>query len=143
MSTRRKGTCCADTSLRVCSRSSCGKGSSCRAVINAGNATLTPAGTPDFSAGEFSGEAHYLLFTGMGTRSGWIYPVSGHDTSTLTIDLEGDDLAGVTDGDPFEVLLSNLLTKYLWRFALPLQLHNQLFRHVILYLTRINGLLFC
>lgn len=73
-------------------------------VINGGAATVTAAGMPAFTAGEFTTEKHYLRFTGNGARSGWNYPVSAHDATTITVDLDGDALAGVVDGDTFELI---------------------------------------
>jgi len=73
-------------------------------AIGAETATITAADSPAFSAGQFTAEAHYLFFTGDGSRAGWSFPVTAHDGTTITIDLENDDLSGVSDGDPFEIV---------------------------------------
>jgi uncharacterized protein (TIGR02597 family) len=72
-------------------------------VVSATTASLGFQADRELLTSELTDEPHYLQFTG-GSRNGWIYPVTSHDADSITIDLENDNLAGVGDGDIFEVI---------------------------------------
>ncbi len=72
--------------------------------IEGDSATVMVAGSPEFADGRFTMEPHFLRFTGGSARAGWHYLVSSHGLQSLVIDLGGDDLAGVADGDAFELV---------------------------------------
>jgi uncharacterized protein (TIGR02597 family) len=73
-------------------------------VVNGSEATITPKANPVFAAGEFTNEAHYLQFVGAGAKAGFVYSVETHSAGAVTIDMGGDDLSGVADGDRFEII---------------------------------------
>jgi len=72
-------------------------------VVSATTASLGFQADRELLTNELTDEPHYLQFTG-GSRNGWVYPVTSHDADSITIDLENDNLAGVEDGDIFEVI---------------------------------------
>lgn len=82
--------------------------------VSGDEATVNVAGSPDFTPGQFTNPVHYLRFSSGSTRSGWGYRVISHDANSVNIDLDGDDLSGVVDGDSFEVIpywtLANLFS---------------------------------
>lgn len=71
--------------------------------VDGSEVTITPKGSPVFSVGDFTTEAHYVQFV-EGERAGWIFEVLLHSTSTITIDSAGENLANLADGDRFEVI---------------------------------------
>ena len=73
-------------------------------VVSANSATISHSSERTLGGGELTSIPHYLQFTDGGTRSGRVYPVSSHDGGSITIDLDGDNLSGVTDGDRFQVI---------------------------------------
>lgn len=73
-------------------------------VVSASTATITHNSDRTLANDELTAEPHYLQFTDGGTRSGRVYPVSSNDGSSITIELNGDTLSGVTDGDGFRVI---------------------------------------
>lgn len=72
--------------------------------VDGDTAEIIAAGNPNFHPGQFSDEPHYLTFTSASSRSGWSYRIAENDPASVTIDLAGDDLAGVAEGDTFEVI---------------------------------------
>lgn len=73
-------------------------------VVSATTATLSHKSERVLENGDLTTEPHYLQFAGGGARSGSVYPVLSHDAGSITIDLGGDNLTGVTDGDRFQVI---------------------------------------
>ncbi len=73
-------------------------------VVSANSATIPHKAERTLTNNELTSIPHFLQFTDGGTRSGRVYPVSSHDGGSITIDLSGDNLSGVTDGDRFQVI---------------------------------------
>jgi len=73
-------------------------------VVSATTATISHKSERALENGDLTNEPHYLQFTDGGARSGSVFPISSHDASSITVDLGVDDLAGVTDGDRFQVV---------------------------------------
>ena len=66
-------------------------------TVNGDYATLPLGGNLSLTAGELAGD-YYAKFTS-GAKNGAFYPVTANDTDSLTIDLNGDNLAGAATGD--------------------------------------------
>ena len=73
-------------------------------VVSANTATISHQSERTFSVDQFVTEKHYLIFSGTGTRAGRVYPISSNDANSITIELDGDNLAGVGNGDAFDVI---------------------------------------
>ena len=70
----------------------------------ADGASLSPEGSPGFSTDQFVATPHYLRFTGTGAMAGGWYEVVANDTSSITIETNGEDLSSAVSGDPFEIV---------------------------------------
>lgn len=66
-------------------------------AVNGDAATLSIAGTPAYAVNGFV-PTWYVKFSS-GSKNGRFYTITANDASTLTIKLDGDDLAGVLAGD--------------------------------------------
>lgn len=64
--------------------------------ISGDSATLTLSGNPSLPNGGL--DKHYVKFSS-GAKDGRYYDITGNTADTLTLDLNGDSLAGVVEGD--------------------------------------------
>lgn len=71
-------------------------------AVSGNSATLTPAQTPSWSPDELSNN-YYLRFTS-GELAGRWYDISGNQASLLTIDLNGENVTGLSVGDSFVIV---------------------------------------
>jgi len=71
-------------------------------TLSAGQATLAPAEATAWNANELKG-THYVRFTS-GSLAGHWYEVVENATSSLTVDLNGENASGLLQGDAFMVV---------------------------------------
>ncbi|MEN3942763.1 TIGR02597 family protein [Prosthecobacter sp. SYSU 5D2] len=74
------------------------------AVDTAGGSAVTPQGELAWTANQFvTSGAHFVKFI-TGSKAGAFYEVTGNTGSALTLDLAGDSLSGVVEGDRIAVV---------------------------------------
>jgi uncharacterized protein (TIGR02597 family) len=81
-----------------------GKLSAAPAVPSSGVVRITLAGTPDFAAGELTGQAHYLVSREAGSAEGRYFPISTHGTSTVDVEAELADFGALAIDSPVSIV---------------------------------------